>query len=167
MYLFLIQANWKYILKLLVTAIMPYLPLLKKKLFFALLTISFLIVSISKRKKKQFPFSSITIEKGIFFLIKLVAFILLTKHRGTYVSYFFLWSVRYTVLKQAYFTIVSLFWYKYFLLCYRNSSELSTRDLQKMVQALPQYSEQIDKLSLHVEVSLLYKNQMSYVTSAP
>ncbi|CAN1333123.1 SNARE-interacting protein KEULE [Linum perenne] len=29
--------------------------------------------------------------------------------------------------------------------------ELSTRDLQKMVQALPQYSEQIDKLSLHVE----------------
>ncbi|RWR90955.1 SNARE-interacting protein KEULE [Cinnamomum micranthum f. kanehirae] len=30
--------------------------------------------------------------------------------------------------------------------------ELSTRDLQKMVQALPQYSDQIDKLSLHVEV---------------
>jgi len=30
---------------------------------------------------------------------------------------------------------------------------MSTRDLQKMVQALPQYSEQIDKLSLHVEVS--------------
>lgn len=25
-----------------------------------------------------------------------------------------------------------------------------------MVQALPQYSEQIDKLSLHVDVSLLY-----------
>lgn len=36
---------------------------------------------------------------------------------------------------------------------YRDGSELSTRDLQKMVQALPQYSEQIDKLSLHVEVS--------------
>lgn len=35
----------------------------------------------------------------------------------------------------------------------RDGSELSTRDLQKMVQALPQYSEQIDKLSLHVEVS--------------
>ncbi|KAH1248995.1 SNARE-interacting protein KEULE [Glycine max] len=33
------------------------------------------------------------------------------------------------------------------------SGEMSTRDLQKMVQALPQYSEQIDKLSLHVEVS--------------
>ena len=36
---------------------------------------------------------------------------------------------------------------------YRDARELSTRDLQKMVQALPQYSEQIDKLSLHVEVS--------------
>ncbi|KAJ8767662.1 hypothetical protein K2173_018220 [Erythroxylum novogranatense] len=31
--------------------------------------------------------------------------------------------------------------------------ELSTRDLQKMVQALPQYSEQIEKLSLHVEIA--------------
>lgn len=30
-------------------------------------------------------------------------------------------------------------------------SNLSTRDLQKLVQALPQYSELIDKLSLHVE----------------
>jgi len=36
---------------------------------------------------------------------------------------------------------------------FRGSGEMSTRDLQKMVQALPQYSEQIDKLSLHVEVS--------------
>ncbi|XP_039690284.1 SNARE-interacting protein KEULE isoform X3 [Medicago truncatula] len=35
----------------------------------------------------------------------------------------------------------------------RSSSEMSTRDLQKMVQALPQYSEQIDKLSLHVELA--------------
>lgn len=35
----------------------------------------------------------------------------------------------------------------------RNGTELSTRDLQKMVQALPQYSEQIDKLSLHVEIA--------------
>ncbi|GMN32561.1 hypothetical protein TIFTF001_003733 [Ficus carica] len=35
----------------------------------------------------------------------------------------------------------------------RNGGELSTRELQKMVQALPQYSEQIDKLSLHVEVA--------------
>ncbi|MCL7046054.1 hypothetical protein MKW94_006875 [Papaver nudicaule] len=35
----------------------------------------------------------------------------------------------------------------------RNGGELSTRELQKMVQALPQYSEQIDKLSLHVEIA--------------
>ncbi|CAK7355763.1 unnamed protein product [Dovyalis caffra] len=35
----------------------------------------------------------------------------------------------------------------------RDGGELSTRDLQQMVQALPQYSEQIDKLSLHVEAS--------------
>ncbi|XP_048538044.1 SNARE-interacting protein KEULE-like [Triticum urartu] len=34
----------------------------------------------------------------------------------------------------------------------RTGGELSTRDLQKMVQALPQYTDQIDKLSLHVEV---------------
>ncbi|GAB2224613.1 hypothetical protein Droror1_Dr00005375 [Drosera rotundifolia] len=35
----------------------------------------------------------------------------------------------------------------------RDGGELSTRDLQRMVQALPQYSEQIDKLSLHVEIA--------------
>ncbi|CAL9773812.1 unnamed protein product [Musa acuminata subsp. burmannicoides] len=35
----------------------------------------------------------------------------------------------------------------------RDGGELSTRDLQKMVQALPQYTEQIDKLSLHVEIA--------------
>ncbi|RVW57755.1 Protein transport Sec1a [Vitis vinifera] len=35
----------------------------------------------------------------------------------------------------------------------RDSNELSTRDLQKMVQALPQYSEQMEKLSLHVEIA--------------
>lgn len=39
-------------------------------------------------------------------------------------------------------------------LFYRDGGELSTRDLQKMVRALPQYSEQIEKLSLHVEVSV-------------
>jgi hypothetical protein len=39
-----------------------------------------------------------------------------------------------------------------FFLTSRNGGEVSTRDLQKMVQALPQYSDQIDKLSLHVEV---------------
>jgi hypothetical protein len=41
----------------------------------------------------------------------------------------------------------------HFFLFNRTGTELSTRDLQKMVQALPQYSDQIDKLSLHVEVS--------------
>ncbi|XP_057805604.1 protein transport Sec1a-like isoform X2 [Salvia miltiorrhiza] len=35
----------------------------------------------------------------------------------------------------------------------RNGSELSTRDLQKMVQALPQYNEQMEKLSVHVEIA--------------
>ncbi|XP_022025686.1 SNARE-interacting protein KEULE isoform X1 [Helianthus annuus] len=35
----------------------------------------------------------------------------------------------------------------------RGDGELSTRDLQKMVQALPQYSEQMDKLSLHVDIA--------------
>ncbi|CAI9093831.1 OLC1v1029415C1 [Oldenlandia corymbosa var. corymbosa] len=35
----------------------------------------------------------------------------------------------------------------------REGSELSTRELQKMVQALPQYSEQIEKLSLHVDIA--------------
>ena len=39
---------------------------------------------------------------------------------------------------------------------YRDGGELSTRELQKMVQALPQYSEQIEKLSLHVDVSVTY-----------
>ncbi|XP_019057659.1 PREDICTED: SNARE-interacting protein KEULE-like isoform X2 [Tarenaya hassleriana] len=40
----------------------------------------------------------------------------------------------------------------------RDAGELSTRDLQKMVQALPQYSEQIDKLSLHVEIARKLNN---------
>ncbi|CAN6466572.1 unnamed protein product [Victoria cruziana] len=35
----------------------------------------------------------------------------------------------------------------------RDGTDLSTRDLQKMVQALPQYSEQIDKLTLHVDIA--------------
>ncbi|KAK8484479.1 hypothetical protein V6N13_073488 [Hibiscus sabdariffa] len=35
----------------------------------------------------------------------------------------------------------------------REGSELSTRELQKIVQSLPQYSEQIGKLSLHVEIA--------------
>ncbi|XP_052144990.1 probable protein transport Sec1a [Oryza glaberrima] len=35
----------------------------------------------------------------------------------------------------------------------RTGGEISNRDLQKMVQALPQYSDQIEKLSLHVEIA--------------
>ncbi|XP_020218479.1 protein transport Sec1a isoform X2 [Cajanus cajan] len=35
----------------------------------------------------------------------------------------------------------------------RDGNELSTRDLQKMVQALPQYTEQVEKISLHVEIA--------------
>ncbi|KAJ4825839.1 Protein transport Sec1a [Turnera subulata] len=33
----------------------------------------------------------------------------------------------------------------------RDADEISTRDLQKIVQALPKYNEQVEKLSLHVE----------------
>ncbi|BAU00483.1 SNARE-interacting protein KEULE-like isoform X1 [Vigna umbellata] len=35
----------------------------------------------------------------------------------------------------------------------KGGGDMSTRDIQKMVQALPQYSEQIDKLSLHIEIA--------------
>ncbi|KAL2348121.1 hypothetical protein Fmac_002121 [Flemingia macrophylla] len=35
----------------------------------------------------------------------------------------------------------------------KDSREMSTRDLQKTVLALPKYNEQIDKLSLHVEIA--------------
>ncbi|XP_024019042.1 protein transport Sec1a isoform X1 [Morus notabilis] len=35
----------------------------------------------------------------------------------------------------------------------RDGNELTTRDLQKMVQALPQYTEQVEKISLHVEIA--------------
>ncbi|GJU26695.1 NRT1/ PTR family 4.3-like protein [Tanacetum coccineum] len=35
----------------------------------------------------------------------------------------------------------------------RGGGELSTRNLQKMVQALPQYNEPIDKLSIHVDIA--------------
>lgn len=34
----------------------------------------------------------------------------------------------------------------------RDGGEISTRDLQKIVQALPQYGEQVEKISTHVEV---------------
>ncbi|KAL7610833.1 protein transport Sec1a [Lactuca sativa] len=35
----------------------------------------------------------------------------------------------------------------------KDNSELSTREIQKMVQALPAYNEQMEKLSLHVEIA--------------
>ncbi|XP_042397739.1 probable protein transport Sec1b [Zingiber officinale] len=35
----------------------------------------------------------------------------------------------------------------------RDGGEISTKDLQKIVQALPQYNEQVEKLSLHVEIA--------------
>jgi syntaxin-binding protein 1 len=34
----------------------------------------------------------------------------------------------------------------------RDGGEISTKDLQKIVQALPQYGEQVEKLTLHIEV---------------
>jgi hypothetical protein len=39
----------------------------------------------------------------------------------------------------------------------RDGGEVSTRDLQKIVQALPQYSEQVEKLTLHIEVDDCFK----------
>ncbi|KAF3439985.1 hypothetical protein FNV43_RR18263 [Rhamnella rubrinervis] len=35
----------------------------------------------------------------------------------------------------------------------RDGSEISTRELQKVVQALPQYTEQVGRISLHVEIA--------------
>lgn len=41
------------------------------------------------------------------------------------------------------------------LLCFsRDGGDMSTRDLRNIVESLPQYSEQYEKLSLHVDVSL-------------
>ncbi|GJN01021.1 hypothetical protein PR202_ga18254 [Eleusine coracana subsp. coracana] len=34
-----------------------------------------------------------------------------------------------------------------------DGGEISTRDLQKIVQALPQYSDQVEKLTLHIEIA--------------
>lgn len=62
-----------------------------------------------------------------------------------------LWDLRHVfcISKLAYWDTLLIY---LFYLLLRDGGELSTRDLQKMVQALPQYTEQIDKLSLHVEV---------------
>ncbi|XP_044494083.1 protein transport Sec1a [Mangifera indica] len=35
----------------------------------------------------------------------------------------------------------------------RDGGELSTRDMQKIVQSLPKYNEQVEKISLHVEIA--------------
>lgn len=35
----------------------------------------------------------------------------------------------------------------------RDGGEISTKDLQKIVQALPQYSDQVEKLTLHIEIA--------------
>ncbi|XP_011034306.1 PREDICTED: protein transport Sec1a [Populus euphratica] len=35
----------------------------------------------------------------------------------------------------------------------RDGSEISTRDLQKIVQSLPKYNEQVEKLTLHIEIA--------------
>lgn len=34
----------------------------------------------------------------------------------------------------------------------REGQEISTKEMQKLVQALPQFQDQIDKLSLHIHV---------------
>jgi len=41
----------------------------------------------------------------------------------------------------------------------REGQELSTRDMQKLVQALPQYRDQIDKLSLHIHIATVLNNK--------
>lgn len=45
----------------------------------------------------------------------------------------------------------------------RDGGEVSTRDLQKIVQALPQYSEQVEKLTLHIEVHDCFRRMSSYM----
>lgn len=40
----------------------------------------------------------------------------------------------------------------------RDGGELSTRDMQKIVQSLPKYNEQVEKISLHVEVCSVLLN---------
>jgi syntaxin-binding protein 1 len=42
----------------------------------------------------------------------------------------------------------------------REGQELSTRDMQKLVQALPQYRDQIDKLSLHIHIATMLNNKI-------
>lgn len=42
----------------------------------------------------------------------------------------------------------------------REGQELSTRDMQKLVQALPQYRDQIDKLSVHIHIATLLHHKI-------
>ncbi|KAL2632868.1 hypothetical protein R1flu_004347 [Riccia fluitans] len=42
----------------------------------------------------------------------------------------------------------------------KEGQELSTRDMQKMVQALPQYRDQIEKLSLHIHIATVINNKI-------
>ncbi|KAI5416667.1 hypothetical protein KIW84_041624 [Lathyrus oleraceus] len=47
----------------------------------------------------------------------------------------------------------------------RDGGEISTRDWQKMVQALPQYTEQVEKISLHVELAKLSPDDMKVISN--
>ncbi|KAL3694828.1 hypothetical protein R1sor_008479 [Riccia sorocarpa] len=42
----------------------------------------------------------------------------------------------------------------------KEGQDLSTRDMQKMVQALPQYRDQIEKLSLHIHIATVINNKI-------
>ncbi|KAJ7563781.1 hypothetical protein O6H91_03G125500 [Diphasiastrum complanatum] len=42
----------------------------------------------------------------------------------------------------------------------RNGQDLSTRDIQKMVQDLPQYRDQVDKLGLHIHIATLLNDKI-------
>ncbi|KAH6558406.1 hypothetical protein KP509_1Z065700 [Ceratopteris richardii] len=43
----------------------------------------------------------------------------------------------------------------------REGQELTTRDMQKMVQALPQFRDQIEKLSLHIDIATKLNKQIA------
>eukprot|EP00246_Nothoceros_aenigmaticus_P006246 TRINITY_DN1903_c0_g1_i3.p1 TRINITY_DN1903_c0_g1~~TRINITY_DN1903_c0_g1_i3.p1 ORF type:complete len:668 (+),score=135.04 TRINITY_DN1903_c0_g1_i3:36-2006(+) len=45
----------------------------------------------------------------------------------------------------------------------KDGSELSTKDMQKMVQALPQYRDQLDKLSLHIHIATVLNDQVKAI----
>ena len=49
----------------------------------------------------------------------------------------------------------------------RDGGEVSTTDLQKIVQALPQYGEQVEKLTLHIEVNDCFRNICIHILCSP